>query len=193
MKPILSMLAFTMASVVSLHGAGCRDTGVGDPCTPEQEYDATFEGFSEKEVSVETRSFQCQTRTCLVNHFRGRVSCPEGQASDGSGGCVVPGSEIPVVPQRPAPLGSCVAAQCMDRQADDAVYCSCRCANLAGKTDDGSVYCECPEAFECTELVASIGAARSEGLTGRYCVKRGTEFRAGSNCNAPSDATTCVQ
>jgi hypothetical protein len=52
---------------------------VGDPCTPEQEYDPCFAGFNEAEVNVESKSFQCQTRLCLVNHFQGRVSCPYGQ------------------------------------------------------------------------------------------------------------------
>ena len=32
-----------------------------------------------REENIESRSFQCQTRICLVNHFQGRVSCPLGQ------------------------------------------------------------------------------------------------------------------
>jgi hypothetical protein len=66
-------------SVIS--GPGCAPGGVGDPCTPEQEYDICFAGFDEAEVNVESKSFQCQTRLCLVNHFRGRVSCPYGQSA----------------------------------------------------------------------------------------------------------------
>ena len=78
---------------------GCKDEGVGDPCTPEQEYDPSFLGFDEKEVNVESKSFQCRTRICLVNHFRGRASCPYGQSVDGAAagpapkdGCHVPGT-----------------------------------------------------------------------------------------------------
>ncbi len=81
---------------------GCGDEGVGDPCTPEQEYDPGFLGFDQHEVNTETKSFQCRTRVCLVNHFRGRVSCPYGQGSDGSalsqgaGPCQIPGTSNPV-------------------------------------------------------------------------------------------------
>jgi hypothetical protein len=68
-----------IAAVAVVSSTGCSSTGVGDPCTPEQEYDPTFAGFDEREVNVESKSFQCETRLCLVNHFRGRVSCPYGQ------------------------------------------------------------------------------------------------------------------
>ena len=64
--------------IAILAAPGCKQTGVGDPCTPEQEYSTTFRGFDEKEVNVESKSFQCQTRLCLVNHFQGRVSCKYG-------------------------------------------------------------------------------------------------------------------
>ncbi len=58
---------------------GCAPGGVGDPCVPEDEYTATFSGFGSAEANVESRSFQCETRVCIVNHFQGRVSCPYGQ------------------------------------------------------------------------------------------------------------------
>ena len=63
-------------SLLFVAGPGCADEGIGNPCTPEQEYNPDFLGFDEKEVNVESKSFQCRTRLCLVNHFRGRVSCP---------------------------------------------------------------------------------------------------------------------
>jgi hypothetical protein len=82
-RKILAGLAAAIAiSVVT--GTGCQSTGVGDPCTPEQEYDPSFLGFEATEVSVESKSFQCQTRLCLVNHFQGRVSCPYGQDVTGA-------------------------------------------------------------------------------------------------------------
>jgi hypothetical protein len=68
-----------IAAVVVVSSTGCSATGVGDPCIPEQEYDPTFAGFDPREVNVESKSFQCETRLCLVNHFQGRVSCPYGQ------------------------------------------------------------------------------------------------------------------
>jgi hypothetical protein len=79
------------ATVVVASGTGCNSTGVGDPCVPELEFQQAFLGFSISEVSVESKSFQCQTRACLVNHFQGRVSCPYGQTSS-------PGSIIGVGP-----------------------------------------------------------------------------------------------
>ena len=57
----------------------CQSGGIGDPCTPEDEHEPTFAGFDLAEEYIESRSFQCDTRICLVNHFQGRVSCPLGQ------------------------------------------------------------------------------------------------------------------
>jgi hypothetical protein len=79
-RPILVLIAVgAFVSVVA--GSGCGAGGVGDPCIPEQEYLPCFGGFQIGEVNVESKSFQCQTRLCLVNHFQGRVSCPYGQTA----------------------------------------------------------------------------------------------------------------
>jgi|GEM_PF-969612 len=75
-------LLLAMAAGASLIGSNCGGSGVGDPCVPEDEYLTTFSGFDHGEVNVESRSFQCLTRVCLVNHFNGRVSCPFGQGED---------------------------------------------------------------------------------------------------------------
>jgi hypothetical protein len=77
------LLLLAMAVGASLIGSNCGGSGVGDPCVPEDEYLTTFSGFAVGEVNVESRSFQCLTRVCLVNHFQGRVSCPFGQTEDG--------------------------------------------------------------------------------------------------------------
>ncbi len=58
---------------------GCPDQGVGDPCIPEDEYQAMFSGFTLGESYIESGSLQCKSRICLVNGFQGRVSCPGGQ------------------------------------------------------------------------------------------------------------------
>ncbi len=79
---LTSLAAIAAVSVIS--GTGCSPSGVGDPCIPEAEYASDFLGFDEHEVNVESKSFQCQTRLCLVNHFRGRVSCPYGQNASAS-------------------------------------------------------------------------------------------------------------
>lgn len=145
---------------------GCASGGVGDPCVPEEEYEASFSGFSTEEVNTESRSFSCQTRLCLVNHFQGRVSCPYGQVKGAAAGqsseCFVPDTDVPV--------RAAVAPQLLARRADDAVYCSCRCDG----PDPSARYCECPSGFECKELVPRFST--SVELAGSYCVREGTAF-----------------
>jgi len=82
MKRFILVVLAVGAFVSVMAGSGCSSGGgVGDPCIPEQEYDTCFAGFSINSVDTETKSFQCQTRVCLVNHFQGRVSCPYGQTA----------------------------------------------------------------------------------------------------------------
>ncbi len=73
------LLGLLGIAAFSTFPTGCQSGGVGDPCIPEDEYNAQFSGFKMTEENIESRSFQCQTRICLVNHFQGRVSCPLGQ------------------------------------------------------------------------------------------------------------------
>jgi hypothetical protein len=79
---LTAMAAVAFVSVIT--GTGCGTTGIGDPCVPESEYAADFLGFVVGEVNVESKSFQCETRLCLVNHFQGRVTCPYGQNENAS-------------------------------------------------------------------------------------------------------------
>lgn len=216
LSALTAVAAVAFVNVIA--GTGCSTTGIGDPCIPEAEYAADFLGFSDQEVNVESKSFQCETRLCLVNHFQGRVSCPYGQAAtadrsflgssassfqcNGSGAptsentpCCVPGVNQPVLSDADtntgkAPTASPVEPNCTDRTADKAVYCSCRCENINGQTNDGAVYCQCPSGFTCTQLVQPIGAGNA-GLTGGYCIKNNTEFTSTScsnTCN-PSAAS----
>jgi hypothetical protein len=71
-----------MAATLGLSALGCQSGGVGDPCIPEDEYRQGFNGYQVSEVNVESKSFQCETRVCIVNHFQGRVSCPYGQSGE---------------------------------------------------------------------------------------------------------------
>lgn len=64
-----------------------------------------------------------------------------------------------------------VRPQFDQRQAKDAVYCSCRCAG----PDSNARYCECPSGFVCEELVKDQGLGKGQ-LAGSYCVKEGTEY-----------------
>ncbi len=177
---------------------GCGVGGVGDPCIPEDEYSTEFSGYSAEEVNVESRSFQCETRVCLVNHFQGRVSCPYGQtqeaitrdeAINGDGSaedrCHIPGT---LGDRREDAVQVPVNPQLVDRQTEDTVYCSCRCANADGKTDDGANYCEkCPSGYSCTQLIDDLGLG-NEQLAGAYCIRNGTKYDRKSLVTQ----TTCV-
>ncbi|WP_437626343.1 hypothetical protein [Sorangium sp. So ce1151] len=251
---LLSVVA--MASLPS----ACESGGVGDPCLPEDEYDPQFAGFKVTEENIESRSFQCQTRICLVNHFQGRVSCPLGQEApptcnpdqpgtctscqlsgtyapdcngdaqcisrdcDEAGGfcrCVVDqdcptnwscrggvcqlhicrdnitGCQDPTksaaenegkaccVPGTEDPVASPVCGQCAgdsDRNAEQAVYCSCRCGVADGEPEDPNFnFCTCPQGFRCSEIRPNVGLG-DPNITGKYCIKEGSEFDGEQAC-----------
>jgi len=184
-------LALVGGLTAVLSTGGCTATGVGDPCTPEQEFNSDFLGFNRDEVNVESKSFQCQTRLCLVNHFQGRVTCPYGQGSNGeppagAQACRTPAGKAVDGKDKDGQIVDSrnlaqVNPQCRERTTNQAVYCSCRCANSEGRTDDGASYCTCPDGFSCQQLVNPIGAL-NEGLTGGYCVKKGTEYDKTQAC-----------
>jgi hypothetical protein len=79
---LCGLLALISVGALGVVPIACQSGGVGDPCTPEAEYDTTFAGFKVGQDFIESRSFQCSTRVCLVNHFQGRVSCPFGQPAN---------------------------------------------------------------------------------------------------------------
>jgi len=175
-------------ALLLLGGLGCESGGVGDPCIPEDEFFDTFSGFSLGEVNVESRSFQCETRVCLVNKFQGRVSCPYGTngtppdptSTTVNHGlpCEVPNFggnvKVPVLPQR------------TERPPDVAVYCSCRCD---GK-DPNARYCECPSGFECSEIVSDQNQGQAQ-LAGSYCIRKGSNVDPArvdqTECSVPVD------
>jgi hypothetical protein len=165
-------------ALLGLFPLACQPGGVGDPCTPEDEYNPSFPGYQPTEVNVESKSFQCETRVCLVNHFQGRVSCKYGQdkpAAGASGPCHLPGdATVPITEQ--------VSPQLVKRQADAAVYCSCRCDG----PDSNARYCKCPSGYACEHLVDELGIPGAKGqLAGSYCVRDGTEYnrtQLGNNC-----------
>lgn len=145
---------------------GCDADGVGDPCIPEDEYSDTFSGFAVTEVNTESRSFQCRSRMCLVNHFQGRVSCPYGQSDEQAASdprCALPGGSEPVL--------TAVKPQLVGRRTDDAVYCSCRCAG----PDPSARYCECPSGFSCSPVVPDFGVGEAQ-LPGSYCIRAESEY-----------------
>lgn len=206
-RPLLTAVLFGGALLL-LVGPGCGSEGIGDPCVPEQEYDQNFLGFDRNEVNVESKSFQCRTRVCLVNHFQGRVSCPYGQGKGGEApagkNCTIPGTSTAIegakVPNTndfvDTSKASEVKPQCLDRTADKAVYCSCRCADLNGQRPGDQAFCDCPDGFACERLVTSIGQG-NEGLTGSYCVKKNTTYEPSTacmsgECDRSNDKSKCA-
>jgi len=181
-----------------LTATSCDSGGIGDPCVPEDEHRATFSNFSISEVYIESRSFQCETRICLVNHFQGRVSCPYGQVPenlslppDAPERCRLPGTDGD---RQDESVSVPVRAWRVDRTPDDSVYCSCRCDG----PDPNAQYCECPSGYACEELVPEFGAPDDtrtrRQLTGSYCIKSGTKYdptRHDADCQAAPDAPSC--
>ena len=150
-------------------------SGIGDPCVPEVEKEPRFSNFRETEVTIENKSRSCASGVCLVNHFRGRVGCPYGQASS-SGQCKTQDGRDVLGDENGG-----IDAQCTNRRATDAVYCSCRCKNAQGRTDDGASYCPCGAGFACENLIDPVPG--EEAIAGGYCVKVGTKYDAKRGCS----------
>jgi len=202
MTRMLSAGSWSVALLLGLAALGCTPGGVGDPCTPEDEYQQNFNGFQVTETNVESRSFQCETRLCLVNHFQGRVSCRLGQSAaagapysdppdnktpnaDWKPQCSIPGTAVDRVNRNsPDNINVEVKPQLSNRQTDKAVYCSCRCDG----PDKNARYCECPDGFQCEPIVANLKITAGSGqLAGSYCIRSGSKYD-------PSDSTvdTCL-
>jgi hypothetical protein len=197
---MLSAGSWSAALLLGLAALGCTPGGVGDPCTPEDEYSQNFNGFQVTETNVESRSFQCETRLCLVNHFQGRVSCRLGQtaaqgepkSADGTDNanwkpqCSIPGTAVQRNDRASKDnINVAVPPQLTGRQTDKAVYCSCRCDG----PDKNARYCECPEGFQCERLVDDLKITEGAGqLAGSYCIKTNSKYDETANYGL-----TCAQ
>ncbi len=127
------LLALAAVAAVAALPLACQSGGVGDPCTPEEEYSAVFDGFDVAENYIESRSFQCATRVCLVNYFQGRVSCPLGQSATALKPCVGPADASCAAGE------SCVAS---DTLVDV-------CGTCDPTEDPGCVALPCPPGLTC--------------------------------------------
>lgn len=88
--------------------AGCGNSQVGDPCSPEQ---VPAGGFLPTETYLETQSVQCASGTCLVRDISGDTNnlqedgCPRGEET-----CI------------------------LEEELQQNVYCTARCAGSSGNT-----------------------------------------------------------
>lgn len=182
----MNRLVLLVSAIALLSGCSNDEpslaAGVGDPCVPHDEDNPNFSSFSAEEVFVETGASACETQVCLINKFQGRVTCPYGSTGQFDL-CPLPGTD-PISADPADKVNVAVLPQLVDRREDQAVYCSCRCANADGRTDDGGEYCACPSGFSCEQLVPDIGLG-GESVAGGYCVKAGTnQVPTGQACSA---------
>jgi hypothetical protein len=285
---LCGLLGLVSVGALCIVPLACSAGHVGDPCTPEDEYKPDFAGFKMQEENIESRSFQCATRICLVNHFQGRVSCPRGQTkldvvfcdpqdegacdkeglpdSVRGGKCVVAqtlapdcdsdsecgglvgtvcdpvakvckctGSQLPenyfcepsnpddskslrvlksyvchkddgcqraltpgqetkdyefnkdkqcCIPGTDTPVTVPVCGQCTKnsrRNAEGAVYCSCRCLRDGEEGDPNFNYCSCPDGFQCTEIRKFVGLGDKQ-LAGSYCIRENSAYKPPGDC-----------
>lgn len=139
-----------------------------------------------------------KTLTCICNQT---ADCPSGTFCDaetqqctsfvchgGSADCQVAGSDdnqgkACCVPGTIMPVATPVCGQCAEsssRDAESAVYCSCKCGPAEGTPDEGG-YCDCPAGFECKETRPYIGLGDPK-LAGKYCIKQGSEYKSEQEC-----------
>jgi len=150
-----------------------RSLGVGDPCTPSDEAQPWFSGYAVTEVNIESRrpdtefdasgggAAQCVTGMCLVYHYQGRTSCPQGQAA-AAGGCMTTEGAGGV-----QPVMTTVKPACRNRSAHDAVYCSRPCG---GETQAA----QCGPGFTCKAILEFIPVLGDLGVA--YCVRDDPTF-----------------
>jgi hypothetical protein len=202
---ILALAACGSSGETSTGDAGTA-AAIGAACIPSQDLLPTFLGFDERMVTLDKGNAACGGGVCLVNHYRGRVTCPYGQngmatsadlsptganepcngtkPGDQNSACCTPGSEKPVIASQDVesatPTHSQVQPACTDRPSAKTVTCSCRCANAAGKTDDSAQYCSCPGGFTCTQVVPELTVG--DPLAGAYCIANGSAYDSLTSC-----------
>ncbi|MCC6521971.1 MAG: hypothetical protein IT373_04865 [Polyangiaceae bacterium] len=173
-----------LASMIALAATqlGCPSGGIGDPCTPEEEYRENFAGFSLTEENIESRSFQCRSRICLVNHFQGRVSCPAGQDAphhcDSDAQCQTALGEhcedagVVAPPCDPTPCGDGVDANNCNLTDGTNPACGGRVCDQQGR------YCKCAQITDCPAI-------------GEYSCEAGTGLCKTKVCSKPGQADRC--
>jgi len=183
--------AMLAGAVLLLALSACEPPGVGDQCTPEVRPPAG-QAWSYGEVSVETRSLQCRTRTCMVYHFfpAGReIGEPDWRIAEGYPDHAWPADDSAQAPCRVA--GSNITQLFVTNFCRWIRTGTTYGPDMSLPIDHPDWYCnfdmslvnlsqpfctlkcggagrtfECPEGFVCREVVR-MGP---EGMRGSYCV-----------------------
>lgn len=117
--------------------------------------------------------------TRYVCHTAGDCQSAGADESQNEGkACCLPGTDTPVT--------SAVCGQCKgdsNRDAEKAVYCSCRCGPADGQPpEDNADFCKCPSGFECQEIRPNLGIG-DPALTGKYCIRAGSVYQDEQQCS----------
>jgi len=150
-------------------GAG-NNCGASGVCECLTDVDCLF--VTDAVVSCDAQTRQCLTYAC---HKPGDCQDPSASAAENAGkACCLPGTDRPVTKEV---CGQCTGHDGQStRDADSAVYCTCRCGVADGEPDDPSYpFCACPDGFECSEIRKNVGLGDAT-LTGKYCIKQGTAY-----------------
>lgn len=131
--------------------SGCPNTGIGDPCTPEN---PPLGGFLPGEAYLETSSVQCRTRVCMVYQFGSAIALDPTESSEE---CTARGGDPAICAGLPP-----------EQTIDERVYCTCRCSTAGGSN---TPTCECPGGFTCVDNLLTLGG---DGIRGGYCVRNET-------------------
>lgn len=194
--------------VVGSSQIGCASTGVGDPCTPESEFDTNGGGAVLSDLGIDLNSTQCDTRVCLQHYFQGRITCPFGNKAGGqatAGATCLPVSGMPglytltgaypgelccpvVGDASQKPINKPVAPECAGRAPTDAVYCTCRCDVPAGVDKSQVKLCTCDKGFQCVPLFTN--PALPIGRQGSYCVRSAQAHLTPSSSTLDQDLQT---
>ncbi len=182
-----------LVSFAALGLMGCPGAGIGDPCVPEDEYRENFAGFKLTEENIESRSFPCQSRICLVNHFQGRVSCPQGQdvptPCNDDGDCTASSADYDVGTTctfAGAVVTDCDPTPCGDKGADPAncnqgdgtnPACNSLRCNQKGRYCECENETHCPENYHCDgELKQCVTSVCSKEDDAERCYIPGTQI-----------------
>jgi hypothetical protein len=154
----------------------CQNLGAGGRCSSEGfcecETDSDCLFVKDAVVSCDKETKQCMTYACHKPNDCQQVGAAPG--ANAGKACCLPGSDIPVLEP--------VCGQCQGqgdsttRDADNAVYCTCRCGVAEGAPEEPDFdFCSCPDGFECSEIRKNFGLG-DQTVTGKYCIRRDTAY-----------------